>query len=119
MKTRAGTSGAPSADLYGKYKIEAVSRAVLVLNTLRQQPGGVSVEAVAAHTALSEAVVRATLETLCERRLVRVCNEQPREYELGLAWLRLAEIKRRQLDIRDVARPVMHRMRDAVNETVR
>jgi DNA-binding IclR family transcriptional regulator len=118
MKTRAGTSGALSPDLHGKYKIEAVSRAVLVLNTLRQQPGGVTAEAIAVQTALSEALVRATLETLCQRRLVRVCSEEPREYELGLAWLSLAEIKRRQLDIRDVARPVMHRMRDAVNETV-
>jgi IclR family transcriptional regulator, KDG regulon repressor len=118
MKARGDAAGTQSADLHGKYKIEAVSRAVLVLDTLRQQPGGVSVEAVAKHTDLSEALVRATLETLRERRLVRMCSDQPKEYELGLAWLRLAEVKRRQLDIRDIARPVMHRMRDAVNETV-
>ena len=39
-------------------------------------------------------------------------------FRLGLAWLRLADVKRRQLDLREVALPVMRRMRDAVNETV-
>ena len=39
-------------------------------------------------------------------------------YELGLGWLRLADVKRRQLELREVALPVMRRMRDAIDETV-
>src|SRR5262249_13627785 len=39
-------------------------------------------------------------------------------YELGLAWLHLSEMRKRQFDIREFALPVMRRIRDAIDETV-
>ena len=69
-------------------------------------------------TGLSVPAVEALLGTLARRGLVQCASSDPSAYRLGLAWLRLADVKRQQLDIREVALPVLRRMRDAVNETV-
>jgi IclR family transcriptional regulator, KDG regulon repressor len=45
-------------------------------------------------------------------------DEQAAKYGLGFELLRLADIRRRQGNVRDVALPVMRQIRDAVNETV-
>ena len=104
----------------GQYKVEAVSRAMLLLEALRERPSGLTQEALVHRSGLSAAVVDATLATLERHRLVRRADdaEGGAMVTLGLAWLRLADIKRQQIDIREVALPVMRAMRDAVNETV-
>jgi DNA-binding IclR family transcriptional regulator len=58
------------------------------------------------------------MHTLQHHGLVRRSERAPEDYELGLAWLRLADVRRRQVDMRHLALPVMRRMRDALNETV-
>ena len=129
------------ADTMARYKVEAVSRAMLLLEAFRRGPASLSAEALAQRTGLPVHAVEATLATLGRRGLIqRVAGAAgepgdngepgnnaepgdnggagiPRQYRLGLAWLRLADVKRRQLDIRAVALPVMGGMRDAVNET--
>ena len=101
-----------------RYKVEAVSRAVLLLEALRRTPGPLPVETLVARTGLPAPSVLAALATLERRGLIDRTTDQPARFALGLGWLRLADVKRQQLDIREVALPVMRRMRDALNETV-
>lgn len=101
-----------------RYKVEAVSRAVLLLEAFRQGETSMSAELLSKRTGLSVPAVEALLGTLARRGLVQCASSDPSAYRLGLAWLRLADVKRQQLDIREVALPVLRRMRDAVNETV-
>ena len=115
---KALTQSASAALPMARYKVEAVSRAVLLLEALRRTPGPLSMATLATRTGLSPASVAAALATLQRRRLIDQPAAQPDHYVLGLGWLRLADVKRRQLEIREVALPVMRRMRDAVNETV-
>ena len=101
-----------------RYKVEAVSRAVLLLEAFRQGETSMSAELLSKRTGLSVPAVEALLGTLARRGLVQCASSDPSAYRLGLAWLRLADVKRQQLDIREVALPVLRLMRDAVNETV-
>lgn len=101
-----------------RYKVEAVSRAGLILEAFRRGPAAMSPAALAGRTGLALAAVEAALASLGDRGLVRRDTVEPDRYRLGLAWLRIADVKRRQLDLRAVALPVMRRMRDAVDETV-
>lgn len=113
-KKAAGTS----TQATDRYKVEAVSRAVHVMDAMRQHPGAVSLEELAKRTRVPVAAVSAILETLVGSNLVQRSGDAPVRYRLGMAWLRLADVKRQQLDMREVALPVMRRIRDAINETV-
>ena len=101
-----------------RYKVEAVSRAVLLLKAFGKAGEALTVEALASRTGLGVATVEASLATLAKRGLVQPASGETPAWRLGLAWLRIADVKRRQLDLREVAKPVMWRIRDAVNETV-
>ena len=115
---RATRGQAAVEDASARYKVEAVSRAVLVLDAFRQGPATQTAAALAQRTGLGAAAVEAILATLERRRLVQPDPETPGAYRLGLGWLRLADVKRRQIDLRRVSLPVLEKMRDAVNETV-
>ena len=114
-KPRKGAAG--SEQVMARYKVEAVSRAMLLLEAFRHGPASLSVDELATRTGLPQSALAATLATLEGRGLVQAAADEPGRYRLGLAWLRLADVKRRQLDIREVALPVLRRMRDTVNET--
>ncbi len=111
-----------------KYKVEAVARASLLLEALRTQTNPSSTSELARVTGIGRSVTAATLATLEKHGLVRSSvlespeGSEPvadaRVYRLGLVWLRLADVKQQQLDIREIAKPVMRKVRDAVNETV-
>jgi DNA-binding IclR family transcriptional regulator len=113
-----GTEGQGRSAQMARYKVEAVSRAMLVLEALRLGPAESTVDALASRTGISRAATEATLLTLERRGLVQRGSGDPPVFRLGLGWLRLADVKRRQLDIREVALAVMRRMRNAVDETV-
>lgn len=108
----------PLPETNGRYKVEAVSRAVLLLEALRRTPGPMSTEALAARTGLQRSTIAASLDTLEHRGLIQRSRQQPDSASLGLGWLRLADVKRQQIGLREVALPLMRRVRDAVNETV-
>jgi IclR family KDG regulon transcriptional repressor len=99
-----------------RYHVEAVSRAVRLLQELRSKRQ-IPLAQLAQSVGLSDDVAERTLATLQQHGLVRA-NSDGASYELGLAWLRLADVRRRQVDIRLVALPVMRRIRDVVDETV-
>lgn len=98
-----------------RYRVEAVSRAAQLLSVLRSGPQA-SLEQLAATAGTSEAFAEAALWTLARHDLVRRLPDG--SWALGLVWLRLADVKRRQLNLREIAAPIMQRMRDSVDETV-
>jgi DNA-binding IclR family transcriptional regulator len=100
-----------------RYNVEAVARAVRLLQELRRTPR-LSRAQLARSTDVSDDVAGRTLATLQQHGLVRASDGDGEAYELGLTWLQLADVRRRQVDIRLVAIPVMRRVRDAVDETV-
>ena len=115
---RLSKPGAEDQGELARYKVEAVSRAVLLLEAFRQGGASLTVDMLSKRTGLAVTAVEALLITLARRGLVQRVSDEPSAYRLGLAWLRLADVKRQQLDIREVALPVLGRMRDMVNETV-
>jgi len=66
---------------------------------------------------LPKTTVFRVLSSLVERGYCE-CDPQTGKYSLGFELLRLADIRRRQTNIHDVATPAMREIRNAVNETV-
>jgi DNA-binding IclR family transcriptional regulator len=114
MKGWAVTASDPAGGS-ARYRVEAVSRAAQLLTALRRAPGS-SPQALAAIAETPLTFTETALKTLERQGLVRRIEDG--SWALGLSWLRLADVKRRQLDLRDVAGPIMRRMRDDVDETV-
>jgi DNA-binding IclR family transcriptional regulator len=106
--------GGPTA----RYRIEAITRAVNLLRQFNRKTPRRSVDELCRALGSSASLTRRMLRTLEQHRLVRCVDGTADRYELGLAWLHFADIRRRQVDMRQLALPVMRRMRDTVNETV-
>ena len=108
-----------------RYRVEAVTRAARLIRELRDGEAG-SAEALAAAGDMPAAFAQVALETLSRHGLVHqtgeaagAAGEDPAPvWGLGLAWLRLADARRRQTDLRALALPIMRRIRDDVDETV-
>jgi DNA-binding IclR family transcriptional regulator len=98
-----------------RYRIEAVTRAAQILACLDENAGS-DVATIAARAHATEAFVSSALSALERRGLAR--HDPAERWSLGLGWLRLATAGRRQMDLREIAQPVMRRMRDDVDETV-
>jgi IclR family KDG regulon transcriptional repressor len=111
--SRKGKAARPAS----RYNVEAISRAARLLQQFNRHAPTHSVEGLAAETGISPDLVRRSLATLQERDLVRGADATGR-FALGLTWLRYADVRRRQFQLRFIVLPVMRRMRDAVNETV-
>jgi DNA-binding IclR family transcriptional regulator len=105
-------------DIAGKYRVAAIAHAVGLLKQFTRQAPPLSADALSRSTGLSPALTRRTLHTLQRHGFIGPLVPASGNYQLGMAWLWLADAKRRQFDIRQVAIPTMRRMRDAVNETV-
>lgn len=99
-----------------RYSVEAVKRAVQLLRQFSQASPRLTADELAQSTSLSPALVRRTMLTWQRHGLIR--TDDAGTYQLGLRWLQLADIWRRQVDIRLLALPIMRTVRDAVNETV-
>jgi DNA-binding IclR family transcriptional regulator len=77
-----------------------------------------SVDELAESLHVSRELTLRTLLTLQQHDLIDATSDGSDVYTLGLAWLRLADVRRRQVGMRQVALPVMRRLRDVLNETV-
>lgn len=106
----------PSKPGATRYRVEAVTRAVHLLRAFTGAEPVHAADQLGKAGKLSSALTKRTLFTLAQHGLVRKADDD--RYELGLAWLQLADIRRRQVDVRLIALPIMRRIRDAVNETV-
>lgn len=101
----------------GRYSVEAVDRAIDILFAFTDVRPALDLAGVMAATHLPKTTAYRILETLATRGL---CEKQPGSgrYALGVTLLRLADIRRRQFRVHEVALPVMREIRDKINETV-
>jgi DNA-binding IclR family transcriptional regulator len=100
-----------------RYRVAAVAQAAALLRQFTRARRQIAATALGEAVGLSPALTRRTLATLAQHGLVEPA-EAPGCWRLGLAWLRFAEIGRHQLDLRQLALPIMRGIRDAVDETV-
>src|SRR4051812_30684658 len=68
-------------------------------------------------TGIPRATLLGILNTLVRHDFLLREAESGR-YRLGYAWLRLADIRRNQSEIRQTALPVMRQIRDRIDETI-
>ena len=99
-----------------RYNVGAISRAARLLQQFTRNAPFHTAEDLAATTRISPDLVNRSLATLQAHGLVRSSGAQ--SYTIGFTWLKYADVRRRQFNMRFVALPVMRRMRDLVNETV-
>ena len=99
------------------YTIEVLRRAFDVLAVFGHAKPALSLAEIVAAVKLPKTTVFRVLSSLVERGY---CEFDPHtgKYGLGFELLRLADIRRRQGNMHDIAMPVMREIRDAVNETV-
>jgi DNA-binding IclR family transcriptional regulator len=98
-----------------RYRIDAITKAVRLLRQFSRAKPRLSANELARSSRLSRPLAERTLLTLQHNGLIRRADDG---YELGLGWLRLADVRRRQVGMRQLALPVMRRLRDTLNETV-
>ncbi len=111
-------SGKPQRDEgEQRYRVEAVTRAVRLLKTLQHEPSQTTA-ALAEAAEATPAFAQMAMETLAKHGLARPTGPDGRGWDIGLAWLRLADARSRQIDLRELALPIMRRMRDGVDETI-
>ena len=100
-----------------RYRVEAVTRAVRLLKALQQHPG-LDTAALAQAADAPPGFTQVAMETIAKQGLARNVGADGERWDLGFAWLRLAAARSRQIDLRELALPIMRRLRDAVDETV-
>jgi DNA-binding IclR family transcriptional regulator len=99
------------------YSVEAVCRAIQILSAFSLSRPTMTLADIVAATALPKTTSFRILATLvdgglCER------DDASGQYSLGVKTLRLAEICRRNSNLRELSAPVMRQVRDEVGETV-
>lgn len=99
------------------YKAEAIVRAAHVLALLDRASPQRTLPELAERTGVPKATLLGILNTLVSHDLLRF-DAGDGCYRLGFAWLRMGDVRRNQLDIRELAVPLMRRMRDALDETI-
>ncbi len=104
----------PSAE--NRYAVEAVTRAARVLALFDRARPRQSLAELAERSGVPRLTLRGILDTLAAHDLL--IDDGDGFYRLGFAWLRFADVRRNQFDIRSSAVPIMRAIRDAVNETV-
>jgi DNA-binding IclR family transcriptional regulator len=100
-----------------KNMVQAIERAVVILDILGQVPQGLSVGEIAARSGLPKGTVHRLLSSLAYFDFVR---QEPatRRYQLGFKLVELGNCLLNQIDLRDDARPHLITLAEAVQETV-
>jgi DNA-binding IclR family transcriptional regulator len=99
------------------YSIEVLRRAFDILAVFSHAKPLLSLAQIVAAVQLPKTTVFRVLSSLVERGYCE-WDAETGKYGLGFELLRLADIRRRQGNVHDVATPVMREIRNAVNETV-
>jgi IclR family acetate operon transcriptional repressor len=108
-------SGAAQGD--NRYAIGVLSRAFDILAIFSHAKPSLSLGEVVTAVGLPKTTVFRVLSSLVERGYCE-CDPQTGKYSLGFELLRLADIRRRQTNVHDIAAPAMREIRNVVNETV-
>jgi DNA-binding IclR family transcriptional regulator len=99
------------------YSIEVLNRAINVLSVFSQARPALSLTDIVKAAGLPKTTVFRVLSNLVERDFCEL-DPQTGQYSLGFALVRLADIRRRQSNVHDIAIPVMRDIRNEANETV-
>lgn len=99
------------------YTIEVLRRAIEILSVFSHARPAMSLAEIVQAVRLPKTTVFRVLSSLVERGLCE-WDAASGKYSLGFELVRLADIRRRQSNVHDVAIPVMREIRNAVNETV-
>ena len=94
----------------------ALARAAHILALFETGPPERDLRELAAASGVPKATLLGILNTLVRHDLL--CAADTGRYRLGYGWLRFADIRRNQSEIRQSALPIMRQIRDAVDETV-
>lgn len=116
-KTSKRPNKSPTHKPSGAYTVESINRASEILFTFSHAEPELPLSEIVARTKLPKTTAFRILSTLCDRGLC-IQNPTTGNYSLGFELLHLAEIRRRQADIRDLVMPLMRSIRDQVGETV-
>jgi len=114
-----GSGGAPVDPTRpnNPYSIEVLQRAIDILSVFNHSRTSMSLAEVVQAVRLPKTTVFRVLNSLAARGFCE-WDAQSEKYSLGFELLRLADIRRRQSSVHDVAIPMMREIRSEVNETV-
>jgi DNA-binding IclR family transcriptional regulator len=99
------------------YAIEVLSRAIDIMSVFSHTRPAMSLAEIVQAVRLPKTTVFRVLSSLVARGLCE-WDAPGGKYSLGFELVRLADIRRRQNSVHDVAVPVMREIRNEVNETV-
>jgi DNA-binding IclR family transcriptional regulator len=99
------------------YSIEVLRRAIDILSVFSHSRPSMSLAEIVQVVQLPKTTVFRVLSSLVARNICE-WDAQAGKYSLGFELVRLADIRRRQSNVHDVAIPVMRDIRNEVNETV-
>lgn len=117
-RARGAKSRTKARNASDRYRIDAITNAARLLRLFGRTAPRWPIDALARSLDMSHELTERTILTLERHDLVRRSADVEGVYQLGLSWLRLADVRRRQVGMRQAALPVMRRMRHALNETV-
>jgi len=99
------------------YSIEVLQRAIDILSVFNHSRTSMSLAEIVQAVRLPKTTVFRVLSSLAARGFCE-WDATSGKYSLGFELVRLADIRRRQSNVHDVAIPVMREIRNEVNETV-
>ncbi|NLB11513.1 IclR family transcriptional regulator [bacterium] len=99
------------------YYNQSIKRAALILNTLGSQNKELGISELSRLLDLHKSTVHRMLVTLEDENLV-VYNKTLQKYHLGIKLLELGSIAKRQIDIRNIAWPIMQEIAQKTKENV-
>lgn len=100
-----------------EYRIEAVDRAINILTAFTHSEPELTLGEIVEKTGLAKATAFRMLSNLCARHMCQLDRKTGR-YSLGYEVLKMADIRRQQLNFRQLALPAMQTLRDVSNETI-
>ena len=112
-----GTTKPGAPKLGNPYSIAVLNRAIDVLSVFDHARPSRSLTEIVEAVRLPKTTIFRLLSSLVARGFCEL-DPQTSKYSLGFELVRLADIRRRQSNVHDVAVPVMREIRNEVNETV-
>lgn len=97
--------------------VQSVDRALEIIDILEDEPQGLGVTPLSKKMGVSKSTIYRLLSSLLNKEYVRQ-NEETQKYHLGLRLMQLGQTVTNQIDIRQVAAPVMERLVQDTGETV-
>lgn len=99
-----------------KSSIQVIDRMSALLDTVARYPEPVSLKVLAAETGLHSSTAHRILDAMLSNGFVE--RDASGKYQLGNKLLRLGSRVRAQSDVRQIAQPIMARLRDELGESI-